>query len=421
MRVVEMAALSGKRICIVMAGHLATSPRMTKVADALSDAGCRIRVVSTRSTLWADVADVDLASRRKGKWTWDTVDYRESSTGTYVFSGARQRFARFMARRRGPASISVYLAACARDRVFPELVSKATTTPADMIYGGGGSLAATAFAARRMGVPYAIDLEDFHSAEHANTPEGRFIHSLTERIEGDLLPGAALRTGGSQDISNAYREKYSLDVETINNTFPLDESARAGNRGSGPLRMYWFSQTIGPGRGIEDAIRAAGCTGVPMELHLQGRSVPDYVASLHDLRAQCAPSLELIEHAPGLPDEMLLMCSQYDVGLSLELNEIRNRSLSLTNKALAYVAAGMAVVLTNTVGQRRLAADLQEGAFLYEPGDVSSLAGALRGWSLDRQSLLSAQAATRAAAERRWNWNHAAERGRLIEAVARIL
>ena len=43
----------------------------------------------------------------------------------------------------------------------------------------------------------------------------------------------------------------------IHNTFPLPartpNPARLDPR---RLRLYWFSQTIGPGRGLEDAIRA---------------------------------------------------------------------------------------------------------------------------------------------------------------------
>jgi transketolase len=56
------------RICIVTAGHLSTCPRMLKAADALAEAGYRVRVVSVRHTQWATEADRDVRRRRTGAW-----------------------------------------------------------------------------------------------------------------------------------------------------------------------------------------------------------------------------------------------------------------------------------------------------------------------------------------------------------------
>ena len=52
------------RICVVTAGHLSTCPRMLKAADALAEAGYRVRVVSTQQTDWAAEADLDVRRRR---------------------------------------------------------------------------------------------------------------------------------------------------------------------------------------------------------------------------------------------------------------------------------------------------------------------------------------------------------------------
>ena len=118
---------------------------------------------------------------------------------------------------------------------------------------------------------------------------------------------------------------------------------------------------------------------------------------------------------------MVSISSQYDVGLGLEANEIRNRSLALSNKALTYVAAGIPVALTDTVGQRRLASDLGIGAILYHPGDVKTLAKGLREWALNKDLLHSAMAATQAAARERWHWDHPDEKLRLVDAVLQVL
>ena len=56
----------------------------------------------------------------------------------------------------------------AYSRVHDELVASVAAEPADLVYGGTtGALAAVAEAARRLGVPYGLDLEDFHTGERS--------------------------------------------------------------------------------------------------------------------------------------------------------------------------------------------------------------------------------------------------------------
>src|SRR4029077_16230476 len=140
------------------------------------------------------------------------------------------------------------------------------------------------------------------------------------------------------------------------------------------LKLYWFSQTIGPGRGLEDAVEAMGRAGIPGELHLRGRAIPEYLEGLRGKPAVSAPSLALVHHPPAPPDAMVQLGQRFDVGLALEPGFSQNNRLAVSNKALTYVLSGLAVAITDTPGQRPLALDLGEGALLYAPGDVDSLA-----------------------------------------------
>jgi hypothetical protein len=292
--------------------------------------------------------------------------------------------------------------------------------PYDLIYGGQtGALAAVFTAARRGGVPYALDLEDFHSAELASGPGTRLTHGLAERIEREILSGAYFLTAGSAAIAEAYGRKYGVRPIPINNTFPLPSSSPviSVSEGTG-LKLYWFSQTIGPGRGLDDAIKAMGLAGVPGELHLRGNADKEYLAALRRLCVNCAPMLTIIEHAPCPPDMMIELCRGYDVGLCLEQCDVFNRSICLTNKAFTYMLGGLALVFTDTRGQRALADELRRDAIVYQQGDVTALADALRSWAIDRDKLLRAKFAAWQAAQRRWHWEHSLERGALLNAVA---
>jgi glycosyltransferase involved in cell wall biosynthesis len=412
------------RICIVTAGHLATCPRMLKAADALAGAGYRVRVVSTRYVDWATAADTEVRRVREGNWEWTVVDYhRRSGRRTSLWSGLRLHAAKALARGLGLGRCPLAVAARAYGRVHPELLRAALARPVDLFYGGTtGALAAVALAGRRARVPYALDLEDFHSAEQDDDPASRLAHGMAERIERAVLPGAAFLTAGSVAIASAYASKYGVCPIPINNTFPLPTATPdlTPSVGEG-LRLYWFSQTIGPGRGLEDAVEAMGLADILGELHLRGLAIPDYLETLRELADDVAPELKIVCHEPAPPDSMVDLCRGYDVGLALEQEHVLNRALCLTNKAFTYMLGGLALVLTDTPGQRPLGLDVGEGAILYAPGDVPALAAGLKRWAEDKCILARARAAGWQAAQRRWHWEHPAERGALLGAVARAL
>ena len=410
------------RITVITAGHLSTCPRMLKAADALTRAGHVVRVISTRHVPWATDADRDVAATRR--WaSWRVVDYdRTTARGTYAWTGLRRRLALSLSGRRGPAHASLGVVARAFSRVHSELVDAATAEPCDVFYGGTtGALAATAEAAARAGVPFALDLEDFHSGEQQGA-DAALVNALAARLERELLPRASALTAAGAAIRDEYQALYGVRVTSINNTFPLPSIAPVldDRRAGDPLRMYWFSQTIGPDRGLEEAIAASGLAGVPAELHLRGRPIAGYVDDLQRLASSIAPALRVVILPPINPDAMVDSCRPYDIGLAVEQPDVRSRELCLTNKALTYPLAGLATVVTSTAGQRAFAADLGHGALAYAAGDVRALAAGLTRWFEEPGRLACARRAAWAAAARRWHWEHPLERDALVGAVAAV-
>jgi len=366
---------------------------------------------------WAWQADLDV--RRTRRWEWTVVCYdRRAAPGTYFMSGVRSKVARALCKTAGPSLAPRAVVARAFSRVHTELVGAAGAEPADLYYGGTtGGIVPAAQAAALRGAPYALDLEDFYSSE-VDGPTSELIHRLAELLERAILPGASFLTAGSAPIADAYAEKYGVRPVPINNTFRLPAFAPdlTPSPGEG-LRLYWFSQTVGPNRGLEEAVRAMGLAGVPGELHLRGRPSGDYLARLCGHVASTAKNLRIVHHEPAPPDKMVEVSSGYDVGLALEQPHIPNRDLCLTNKAFTYMLAGLAVAMTDTRGQRPLALDMGEGAALYQPGDVYALAERFRFWARDKSRLAAAKAAAWEAARRRWHWEHPLEKGALLRLV----
>jgi len=386
---------------------------MVKVADALAEEGYDVSVVSAQYMTWGDEGDRSILASRWSRWRWTTVDYRKRDAfPRHAWSVLRRKAARQIMRVSGLKRVGFGTAARIRERFFPELVSAAVRTRPKLIYGGGNALAATAEAARRAGVPFVLDLEKFH-----NPRESRRFSGVTEKIERRILPAASALTAGSRAIADAYNSSFGVEPIPIHNVFPLPEIEPTVRDWDGNLRLYCFGTNIRRGNGLEYAIRAAGLAEIKCELTIRGVISDSYLESLRQLATEAAPQLTLtpLGHAP--PDDMVDLCRPHDVGLALKDS---GRSLALSNKCPTYILAGLAVAMTETPGQRELEPDLGEGALLCAPGDVESLARGFKKWSDDPQFLARGKQAAWAAARTRWHWEHADERGKLIELIAGI-
>ena len=138
---------------------------MLKAADALTCAGYRVRVVSVNHTPWMTTTDAAVTGHRH--WTPIVVDYAQSTAPALRRkTGVRFKFMQAIAKSMGPSRVPMYVAVRAYSRAHDELVRATTAEGTDLVYGGStGALAAVVESAGRLGVPYAIDFEDFHSGE----------------------------------------------------------------------------------------------------------------------------------------------------------------------------------------------------------------------------------------------------------------
>jgi glycosyltransferase involved in cell wall biosynthesis len=394
---------------------------MLKAADALAGAGYDVRMVATLHEPWATVTDLDVRLQRS--WPVSVVNYRKGQSGaTYWWTGAQHRAARMAVAALGSDRATMPVVARAFARVHAALVQAVCAQPAELIYGGTtGALAAIAEAARRSGTPFGIDFEDLHSAETSG-PEAPAIDGLAARIERDVIRDAAFITTSSEAIAAEYQRRYSVDATVIHNTFPLPSKRPDWSRARpGVFRAYWFSQTIGPGRGLEAAVTALGRIGVDAELTLLGRAQEGYLKTIYAVAAAGVSRVAIHHQPPVAPDDMVDFVRGYDVGLALDCGMPLNRELCMTNKAFTYILAGVPVVMADTAGQRALGHDLGAGAALVPGGDVDALTAALAYWATNPAALDAAKRAAWERAANRWHWEHEAERGRLLRLVRETL
>ena len=406
-------------ICLLTPGQPSINPRLVKEADALVEAGHDVRVLCSHMVSWADVADRNLLAKRK--WT---CSYVGGNNGSLLYAWTRLRHG-LVRRFAGSSSGDSGLGVRALTRVTPELSAAAVQCRADLyIAHYTGALAAAGQAAKQNGSSVAFDAEDFETGYYDLKSGPQKIDRLLEDVERRYLQECRYVTAASPGIASAYHVKYGIPMPTtILNVFPLADRPLAFRTTSptGPLRLYWFSQTLGPGRGLEDVIRAMGrLRDCRLELHLQGFARPKHRQYLQEVAiAAGVPDQTILFHPPVEPGELIRSVAEFDVGLALEQPESVNRRICLTNKIFAYLLAGNAIAATTTAGQRGILETIGEAGFLYEPGDIDALARGLRNWSQDRAMLQRARQESWLWGTHRFNWE--TEKRKFLQVIEGVL
>jgi glycosyltransferase involved in cell wall biosynthesis len=120
------------------------------------------------------------------------------------------------------------------------------------------------------------------------------------------------------------------------------------------------------------------------------------------------------------PDALPAVIAAHDIGLALEDPAIRNRDLTITNKILQYLTAGLVVVATDTAGQREVLARAADAGVIFSSAtNATARAALLDELVRDRAGLRRRQFAARRLAEDHYCWEH--EAARLIALVEKAL
>ena len=407
------------KICLLTPSQPSINPRIVKEADALVEAGHQIHVLCGHTVPWADKSDEILLRNRK--WTCSYVGGVPGSAQhwwTRLRHGLIRRFPK-------PWNLSREFAKWSLARVTPELQAAAFRFEATLYVAHYvGALTAAGAVAHEKGALLAFDGEDFESGYYEYKTGPRAIDRAVEGVEREYLQRCCFVTAASPGIAAAYASKYGIPMPvTILNVFPLADRPLQfrETKPDGPLKLYWFSQTIGPGRGLENVIHAmAALRECAIELYLRGRCSSGYEERLRQLARQNELDLGRINFCPPAPaDDMIRLSAEYDVGLALEQPDSPNRDLCLTNKIFSYLLAGNAVAATSTTGQKAIVDTLGPAAFLYEPADSDALARGLRFWHDDRSELQRARKAAWSLGTYPFNWDH--EKSALVEVVNGVI
>lgn len=397
------------RILILIGGHLWTSPRSQKEAAAWADGGHDVTI----GGVWLEPrgAERDLLLSERQTWRFaPIVDLRD----THAPGLLRNRSVRLGYRlaREVYAFTGVVLPALFGYGVTA-LLHAALEHRADLtiVHSEAGLWVGEQLLKR--GQQVGVDFEDWFSEDLL--PEARRQRPIARirELESRLARECPYVLTTSRAMSDAMSAAYSCRPPTVvYNTFSDTASQVDGKvkdrRDCGIPSLHWFSQNIGPGRGLEVLFRALAILEQPFECHLRGAISRD---SMNWLDGQLSPAVRrhVFTHDTVPTDQLLSRIAEHDVGLALETMRIRSRDLTITNKVFQYLQAGLAVIATATTGQQEVLRESPDAGFLIEEGDPNALAECLGALLRERDLLTRRKAAARRAFAQQWAWERQLE------------
>jgi glycosyltransferase involved in cell wall biosynthesis len=393
------------RILILIGGHLCTAPRPQKEAAALAAAGHDVLVVG----LWFDAALADRDQQicaaiqsldQSQFWRFQPLldfrgrDWRQQ----YQRSGIRiqAKLAQQLFQRAQillPALLGY--GAKAMLRFARDYHADLTIVHSEAGLWVGQQL-------QQQGYRVGVDFEDWFSEDLL--PAAKMTRPITwiKSLEASLIHNCHYCLTTSQAMATAMATVYnSAEPTVIYNAFPPSDLGQNAQRYVDRTKqtapsLHWFSQTIGPGRGLETLFAALPHVQSSVEIHLRGNCpnlYRDWLMSI--IPAEWHDHVFLHETVPN--QELPIRIAEHDIGLALEIPYCPNKQFTTSNKLFQYLQAGLAVIATDTAGQREILQACPQASQLIASDDPKSLAAAINHWvQHPGQLAIAKQAATQA-------------------------
>lgn len=373
-----------QNVVLLTGSHLCTNPRSVKEADSLTKMGFEVEVLGRQDLPGLFEQDKILLKNRR--WKFSPSIFKPMPLSKMIGRAQRfvgnQLFRSFGLENRwqlGPLAAALYKEARKRSASLYIAHSEVGMWAAEQL--------------RKEGKRVGVDMEDWFSEDLL--PEARRNRPVQflKKLETNLLCKGVHSTCTSEAMADALVKKYGCKRPTvIRNVFPRKEreeldgkwkdrpgmarwmtsnDPKAARPKEAPVSIHWFSQTIGPGRGLESLFLAMDGLEGNWELHLRG-NLKGYEGWLERV---CPTNVrgKLKVHGLVRNEELLSRIAEHDIGFAGELVEPTSRNLTITNKFFQYMQAGLVVVASDTKGQREVASEADGGVVLYSSGDADKL------------------------------------------------
>lgn len=386
---------------MLTSGQPSLNPRLVKEADALVDAGYQVTVIYQYWNDWGTKHDDILLQQKK----WNSIRVGgdpQLEPRRYLISKLIQHLSILLYQAFPFLGTSKW--AISRGSYW--LLKEAKKHPASLFIGHNlGALPACVYAARYHQAKSGFDAEDFHRNETTDYIDSK-DYRIKSAIESKYFRYLNYLTVASPLIGEKYKMLFPyLYPQTILNVFDSSLRGKRTAEVGGILKLFWFSQTIGEGRGLENVIKALALLEIPVQLHLLGNCTAEIKNHFINLAIKATVNTDnIFFHSPIPADEIVDFASQFDIGLATEMSMPLNRDICLTNKIFTYISAGLAVLASNTTGQKKLLQNYESIGLIFDQSDHKDLATKIDNFSANRTLLEKAKLESYELGKKELNW-----------------
>lgn len=338
------------KITIITGQHLVSNPRVWKEANALSKYGYNVSIYSTWYSNEHLIADKKLID--------DSVLYLPAIS----LIKSKQRLHIILYAKLVKKIATIIFTLFQLDSIFQVLylpyhqLKKIKESKPDLYicHQEAGLLIGKELL--KLGYKVAFDFEDWYSEDYLKRDRPT---RLLRKAEIEALQHAIFVTCPSESLFKNFslRYKVKVPIKVIYNSFP-DMISRDNEENKISNSLVWFSQTIGPNRGLEPFINALKILKLPLEIHLIGNSTIKFQKQL--LRLTEGTSHIIKFHAIMSHEELMKLLPCFEIGLALETNCSESRVYTITNKILTYLQLNLTVIATDTIGHLELQNDFKQ-------------------------------------------------------------
>lgn len=358
------------KVVLMALGQPSTNPRLLKEAVWFSEKGYEVHVLYCFWAKWGYYTDKKIFARYPFiKWV-EIGGNPYSRKLIYLYTRVRFKIYRLIASR---FPMSLYWAEQSISRCYFELFKSGEAINASLYIAHNlGALPVVGKIASILNKPFVFDAEDFHRGQNATGSFEYIQHSL---IENYWMPKAGLITVASPLIANKYKQLLGLESLLINNVFSKKNAALVNTEISLPVKLFWFSQTIGKERGIEEILTALRKFPTHnFSITIMGdlnSEMENYLRSFILEEKKMIVDLKFL--SPVEPNKIFEIAANHDIGLALETGSNENNDLICTNKLFTYLLAGNAVLFTSTSAQEYFFNQHSNIGWIYPSGNIDSL------------------------------------------------
>ncbi|MBE0417155.1 MAG: glycosyltransferase [Coriobacteriia bacterium] len=261
-------------------------------------------------------------------------------------------------------------------------------------------------AARQAGALLVYDAHELFLDLVAAKGRGRVQTAYWRQVERRGVAGADLLLTVNEARARLLEERYGRPFEVVLNVPPVEPQVTTGRlrcelglAEDVPLALYQGG--LIPGRGLVRLVEAVSSVE---DLHLAVQGDGSEAVPMRDRARVLGAShrVHLMGHRP--PETLQEYACGADVGVVIYESTSLNNLYAAPNKLYGYLMAGLPIASSEFPGLREVVAGERVGA-LFDPGDPSSIASAIRSLIDHPEERREMARRARELAETRYNWD----------------